>query len=267
MSGADLSNLVNEAALVAVSEGEDTVHAEHFEVARDRILMGQKRDSMVLTDADKEETAYHEAGHAICAAVLPNADPVHKVTIIPRGMALGVTMMLPERDRHTYRQDFVEDELVVSMGGRVAEDLVFGVISSGAHSDLVYATQSARRMVTRWGMSDAVGPMAWDSHDQVFLGDEMLAARDYSDETARVIDKEIQRILVEQEKRCRDLLTKHRQALDLVARALLEHETIDGAEVTRLLKFAESGATGESTTAEVAVPELSEFVEDRTPVD
>ncbi len=267
MSGADLANLVNEAALTAVRTGNDAIHAEHFEIARDRIFMGQQRDSMVLTDADKEKTAYHEAGHAICAAVLPSADPVHKVTIIPRGMTLGVTMMLPEGDRHTYQQDFLEDQIVVSMGGRVAEDLVIGVISSGAHSDLVFATQSARRMVTRWGMSDAVGPMAWDSHNQVFLGDEMLAARDYSDETARVIDKEVQRILVEQEKRCRDLLTEHRHALDLVARALLEHETIDGAEVTRLLKFAESGATGEPTTAEVAAPKLSEFVEDRTPVD
>ena len=176
-------------------------------------------------------------------------------------------MKLPERDRYTSRQDHLEDELVVFMGGRVAEDLVFGVIANGAHSDLVYATESARRMVREWGMSDVVGPMAWDSHNQVFLGDEMLAARDYSAETARVIDQEVQRILVEQEKRCRDLLTEHRQALDLVARALLEHETIDGAEVTRLLKFAESGATGEPTTAEVAAPKLSEFVEDRTPVD
>ena len=267
MSGADLANLVNEAALTAVRTGNDAIHAEHFEIARDRILMGQRRDSMVLTDADKEKTAYHEAGHAICAAVLPNADPVHKVTIIPRGMTLGVTMTLPEEERHSYGQNYLEDILAMKMGGRVAEDLVFGVIANGAGHDLVTATELARKMVREWGMSDAVGPMAWNSHDQVFLGDEMLAARDYSDETARVIDKEIQRILVEQEKRCRDLLTEHRHALDLVARALLEHETIDGAEVTRLLKFAESGATGEPTTAEVAAPKLSEFVEDRTPVD
>jgi cell division protease FtsH len=267
MSGADLSNLVNEAALVAVRNGEDSVHAEHFEVARDRILMGQKRESMALTNAEKEAIAYHEAGHALCAAVLPTADPLHKVTIIPSGMALGVTMQLPEEERHIYRQDYIEDQLVIKMGGQVAEDLVFGVISTGAGHDLVTATELARRMVREWGMSDAVGPMAWSSHNQVFLGDDMLAARDYSDETARIIDKEVQRILVEKEKRCRDLLTEHRQALDLVARALLEHETIDGAEVTRLLKFAGSEATGEPTTPEVAAPELSEFVEDRTPVD
>ena len=147
-------------------------------------------------------------------------------------------MMLPEEERHTDQQDHLEDDLVVAMGGRVAEDLVFGVISNGAHSDLVHATKSASRMVREWGMSDVVGPMAWSSNNQVFLGDGMLATRDYSDETARVIDKEIQRILVEQEKRCRDLLTKHRQALDLVARALLEQETISGEEVGRLIGIA-----------------------------
>ncbi len=238
MSGADLANLVNEAALVAVRTGNDAILAEHLDMARDRILMGQKRESLAMTDAEKEMTAYHEAGHALCASLLPKAPPVHKVTIIPRGRALGVTMMLPEEERHTDQQDHLEDDLVVAMGGRVAEDLVFGVISNGAHSDLVHATKSASRMVREWGMSDVVGPMAWSSNNQVFLGDGMLATRDYSDETARVIDKEIQRILVEQEKRCRDLLTKHRQALDLVARALLEQETISGEEVGRLIGIA-----------------------------
>ena len=270
MSGADLANLVNEAALIAVRNGDDAIEADHFEAARDRILMGQKRESMAMTDAEKEMTAYHEAGHALCAAVLPNANPVHKVTIIPRGMALGVTMTLPEEERHTARQDYLEDELVVMMGGRVAEDLVFGVISSGAHSDLVYATESARRMVREWGMSNVVGPMAWSSHNQVFLGDEMLAARDYSDETARVIDKEIQRILVEQEKRCRDLLTKHRQALDLVARALLEHETISGDEVNRLIGAATGGTDptqGNGSSGDTAVTVEPEPAEDPAPVD
>ncbi|MEO2171420.1 MAG: ATP-dependent zinc metalloprotease FtsH, partial [Acidimicrobiales bacterium] len=147
MSGADLANLVNEAALTAVRTGDDAIRAEHLDMARDRILMGLKRESMAMTDAEKEMIAYHEAGHALCAALLPKADPVHKVTIIPRGRALGVTMTFPEEERHTSRQDYLEDELVVWMGGRVAEDLVFGVVSNGAHSDLVYATESARRMV------------------------------------------------------------------------------------------------------------------------
>ena len=263
MSGAELSNLVNEAALVAVRNGEDSVHAEHFEIARDRILMGQKRESMALTDAEKEAIAYHEAGHALCAAVLPTADPLHKVTIIPSGMALGVTMQLPEEERHLYRQDYIEDTLVVRMGGRIAEQMVFGVFSTGASNDLVGATELARKMVREWGMSEQIGPMAWDGQNQVFLGDDLMTSRDYSDETARVIDQEVQRILAQQESRCRDLLAEHRHALDLVARALLEHETIDGAEVARLVELAGSGPAG--TEDDASAP--AEPVEDRSPVD
>jgi cell division protease FtsH len=236
MSGADLANLVNEAALTAVRSNDNVIRAEHFEVARDRIIMGQKRESLALTDTEKEAIAYHEAGHALCAALLPTADPLHKVTIIPSGMALGVTMQLPEEERHIHRQDYVEDSLVVRMGGRVAEDLVFGIISTGANNDLVGATELARKMVREWGMSEEVGPMAWGNHNQVFLGEELVAGRDYSDETARVIDKEVQRILHDQEARCRDLLSANRTALDLIARSLQEHETITGDTVARLVR-------------------------------
>jgi cell division protease FtsH len=236
MSGADLANLVNEAALFAVRSGEDAIHKDHFDAARDRILMGQKRETLALTDQEKEAIAYHEGGHAVCAAVLPNADPVHKVTIIPSGMALGVTQQLPEGERHLYRQDYLEDSLVVRMGGRVAEEIVYGVASTGANNDLVGATELARKMVREWGMSQRVGPMAWGSQGQVFLGEDLMHTRDYSDDTARVIDEEVERILREQESRCRDLLTEHRAGLDLVAKALLEHETIDGNEVVRLIK-------------------------------
>ena len=250
MSGADLANLVNEAALTAVRTGNDAIHAEHLDMARDRILMGQKRESMAMTDAEKEMTAYHEAGHALCAALLPNADPVHKVTIIPRGMSLGVTMMLPEEERYSHNQDHLEDRLTVKMGGRVAEDLVFGVLSNGAGHDLVTATELARMMVREWGMSDAVGPMAWSSNNQVFLGDGMLATPDYSDETARVIDEEVQRILRSQETRCRNLLNANRAALDLVARALLEHETISGEEVGRLIRVAANPGSEPETGSE-----------------
>jgi cell division protease FtsH len=242
MSGADLANLVNEAALFAVREGADTVHARHFDMARDRVIMGQRRESMALSDEEKEAIAYHEAGHAVCAAVLPTADPLHKVTIIPSGMALGITMQLPTEDRHIYRQDYIEDSLVVRMGGRMAEDLVFGVISTGANNDLVGATELARKMVREWGMSSRVGPMAWGSQGQVFLGEDLMHTRDYSDDTARVIDEEVERILREQEQRCHELLTENRKGLDLVARALLEHETIDGAEVTRLIELARNGS-------------------------
>jgi cell division protease FtsH len=237
MSGADLANLVNEAALFAVRAGRDEIGDVDFEQARDRVLMGQRRESMALSDKEKEVIAYHEAGHAVCAAVLPHADPVHKVTILPIGMALGVTQQLPVDEKHIYRQDYIEDSLVVRMGGRCAEELVFEVISTGANNDLVGATELARKMVSEWGMSSRVGPMAWGSSGQVFLGEDLIHTRDYSDETARVIDEEVERILRDQEDRCRATLREHRNGLDLVARALLEHETIDGSEVARLINL------------------------------
>ena len=241
MSGADLSNLINEAALFAVREGKDEIHASHLESARDRVLMGQKRDSMVLSDDEKETVAYHEAGHAVCTVVLPTADPLHKVTIIPSGMALGVTMQLPEEDRHIHRVDYILDRLVVMFGGRIAEEVVFGIISTGAADDLMKATSLARHMVREWGMSEEIGPMAWGSDKQVFLGDELMQTRDYSDSTARVIDKETERILREQQDRCRETLIRHRRGLDLVAQALLEHETISGDEVKRLIEVGAAG--------------------------
>jgi cell division protease FtsH len=265
MSGADLANLVNEAALFAVREGETEIHARHFEQARDRVLIGQTRESMALSDTEKEAIAYHEGGHAICAAVLPTADPVHKVTIIPSGMALGVTQQLPAEDRHIYRQDYIEDSLVVRMGGRIAEELVFGVASTGANNDLTGATEMARRMVREWGMSDRIGPMAWGSQGAVFLGEDLMHTRDYSDDTARVIDEEVERILRDQEDRCRRLLTEHRNALDLVARSLLEHETIDGAEVMRLVELGRNGGSPEVAAAESAAAHAASGAHDDLP--
>ena len=252
MSGADLSNVVNEAALAAVRAGEETIAMAHFEHARDRVLIGQKRESLALSEDEKTAVAYHEAGHAVCAATLPSADPLHKVTVIPSGMALGVTMQLPEQERHIYRQNYIEDSLVVRMGGRIAEELVFGVISTGANDDLVGATQLARKMVREWGMSDRLGPMAWGSQGEVFLGEEIVSAREYSDETARLIDEEVERILRVQEQRCRALLTEHRDALDLVARALLAHETIPGSEVQRLVDVASTNGSAVTGSAAVA---------------
>ena len=242
MSGADLANLINEAALYAVREGDEEIAARHVEMARDRVIMGQKRESLALTNDEKEAIAYHEAGHAVCAAVLPTADPLHKVTIIPSGMALGVTMQLPEEDRHIYRSDYILDRLVVMFGGRIAEELVFGISSTGAADDLMRATALARSMVREWGMSTELGPMAWGSQNQVFLGEDLVQTRDYSDETARVIDEETERILREQQDRCRETLTDYRHGLDLVARALLEHETISGEEVDRLIALSREGS-------------------------
>ncbi len=242
MSGADLANLVNEAALFAVRGGDEEIHAHHFDMARDRVIMGVKRDSLVMSDAEREMTAYHETGHALCAALLPGYDPLHKVTIIPTGMALGVTMTLPEEDRHSVRRTHAENMIVMMLGGRNAEQLVFGVVSSGAGDDLQKATSLARRMVSEWGMSEKIGPMAFGANGPVFLGDDMMQSKEYSEDIARLIDEETQRILLEQEDRCQDLLTTNRNALNLVARNLLEHETLSGAEVNRLIAVANGEA-------------------------
>jgi cell division protease FtsH len=238
MSGADLANLVNEAALHAVRRGAKEVSMEDFENARDRVLMGQQRDSVVLGELERERVAFHEGGHALLAYVLHEADPLHKITIIPRGMALGVTMQLPAEDRHIYSRQKLEDDLCVRMGGRVAELLVYGDLSTGAADDLVRNTELARRMVREWGMSKEIGPMAWGSQGQVFLGEDLIHTRDYSDETSKVIDDEVERILREQESRAIDLLTMHRRGLDAIAHNLLEQETIDGATVARLVDEA-----------------------------
>ncbi|MCY4666238.1 MAG: AAA family ATPase, partial [Acidimicrobiaceae bacterium] len=255
MSGADLANLINEAALYAVREGDDEIAARHVELARDRVIMGQKRESLALSGEEKEAIAYHEAGHAVCAAVLPTADPLHKVTIIPSGMALGVTMQLPEEDRHIYRADYILDRLVVMFGGRIAEELVFGISSTGAADDLMRATALARSMVREWGMSTELGPMAWGSQNQVFLGEDLVQTRDYSDETARVIDEETERILREQQERCRETLIEYRYGLDLVARALLEHETISGDEVERLIAVSRGASPAGDPTGSGPSPD------------
>lgn len=234
MSGADLANLVNEAALYAVRAGRDEITQEDFESARDRVVMGQRRESVAMSETERKVTAYHEGGHALVATLMEHADPVHKVTILPTGAALGVTMQLPE-ERHAYSQDYLEDRLAVLFGGRIAEETVFGVTSTGAANDLMQGTDLARKMVAEWGMSDRIGPMAWGTNNQVFLGDDLVSGRDYSDETARVIDEEVERILRVQEDRARDALIAHRDALDRIAEALLERETITGDEITQLL--------------------------------
>ena len=256
MSGADLANLVNESALFAVRRGSKQIERIDFENARDRVVMGARRESLVLSAEEKRATAIHEGGHAILTVVLANTDPLHKVTILPRGMALGVTWSLPE-ERHTYSKDFFDDLICKAMGGRVAEKIVFGHLNSGAANDLEQATGIARRMVREWGMSEAVGPMAWSGSQQVFLGEDLMTqGREYSDDTARLVDSEIARILHEQEARATELLTKYRPALELVAEALLEKETIDGAEVAALVQASldDAPVTEDSTvTREMSI--------------
>ncbi|MHB1087941.1 MAG: ATP-dependent zinc metalloprotease FtsH [Acidimicrobiales bacterium] len=238
MSGADLANLVNEAALHAVRRNSDTISMEDFESARDRVMMGQQRDTMVLMDDERERIAFHESGHALLAYVLDKTDPLHKITIIPRGMALGVTMTLPEEDRHIMSRQHLEDSLCMRMGGRVAELLVYGDLSTGASDDLQRNTELARRMVREWGMSKEIGPMAWGSNNQVFLGEDLMHTRDYSDHTSQVIDDEVERILREQEARAIEVLTLHRRGLESLTAALLEHETIDGETAAHLIDEA-----------------------------
>ena len=249
MSGADLSNLINEAALIAVRGGDTEVHNTHLEQARDRVLMGQTREATVLNSHERERVAYHESGHALAAALMPNADPLHKVSIIPRGMALGVTMTLPEEDRYLLQKSYVKDELVKMLGGRVAEDIVFGEVSSGAADDLARATDMARKMVREWGMSERVGPMAWRSQEQVFLGEDMGRGRDYSDDMANLIDEEIESILREAEQRCYDLLNENREGLDALAQSLLVKETLDSKDVHELLGIPKTGRDGHKDLA------------------
>jgi cell division protease FtsH len=238
MSGADLANLVNEAALHAVRRGSVQVEMRDFEAARDRVMMGQRRESLVLSESEKERVAFHEGGHAVLAYVLEHADPVHKVTILPTGMALGVTQQLPLEERHIYPREVIEDSLVVRMGGRAAELLVYGDLSTGASNDLVGNTELARKMVREWGMSEQLGPMAWGQQGMVFLGEDLMHSRDYSEDTARIVDSEVSKILRGSEERAIELLSRHRGGLDAVARSLLERETLDGDEVSHLVDTA-----------------------------
>ena len=248
MAGADLANLVNEAALVAVRRGSKEIERIDFENARDRVVLGAQRESVIMSAEEKRATAYHEGGHALLATVLPNGDPLHKVTILPRGMALGVTWSLPQ-ERHTYSREYFEDTICKAMGGRVAEIIMFGHLNSGAANDLEQATGIARRMVREWGMSDRVGPQAWSSQQATFLGDDLMSSgREYSEDTARLLDEEISSLLTDQEQRAKDVITRHRRGLELIAEALLEEETIDGPTVARLIQqgMIESGESAPS---------------------
>ncbi len=240
MSGADLENLVNEAALIAVRRGSIQVEKCDLEAALDRVLLGLKRTSLVLNTDEKRIVAYHESGHALLAHILPNADPVHKVTILPTGMALGVTQQLPDEERQLQQRPYLDDALAVRLGGRAAEELVFGVPSTGASDDLTSATELAGRMVREWGMSEVIGKMAWGPQGPVFLGEDLIHSRDYSDETARLIDEEVSRILDEQSQRAGRILGDHREALDALAAALVSSESLDRIQICRIVDDAES---------------------------
>jgi len=235
-SGADLANLVNEAALLGARQDKKSVEMIDFENAKDKVLMGVERRSMIIPEAEKRTTAYHEGGHALVAYLLPGADPLHKVTIIPRGRALGLTMQLPTDDRYSYSKEFLVNQIIILLGGRSAEEIVFQQQTTGAGNDLEKATEMARKMVCEWGMSDKMGPLTFGkAEEHVFLGREISRPKDYSEETAVLIDSEIKRIVTDCASRARQLLESNLEKLHVLARTLLERETLDGEEINRLL--------------------------------
>ena len=235
-SGADLENLVNEAALWAARQNKKEVEVVDFEMAKDKVLMGAERKSLILSDDEKRTTAYHEAGHALIAKLIPGTDPVHKVTIIPRGRALGVTMQLPTDDRHNYSKEFLYNNLAILMGGRVAEELVLKHMTTGAGNDLERATDLARKMVCEWGMSEKLGPLTFGKkEEEVFLGREMGSRRDFSEQIALEIDQEVKRLVTENYERAKRLLTEHMASLKGLAEALLEKEVLDSADIDQII--------------------------------
>ena len=242
-SGADLENLVNEAALWAARLNKKEVEVIDFEMAKDKVLMGAERKSLILSDEEKRTTAYHEAGHALIAKLIPGTDPVHKVTIIPRGRALGVTMQLPIDDRHGYSKVYLLNQLAILMGGRVAEELVLNEMTTGAGNDLERATDLARKMVCEWGMSEKMGPLTFGKqNEQVFLGREMGSQRDFSDQIAMEIDQEVRRLVTENYERAKRLLTENMVSLKRLAEALLEKEVLDGSDIDNILMQSTSQA-------------------------
>jgi cell division protease FtsH len=242
-SGADLENLVNEAALWAARLNKKEVEVVDFEMAKDKVLMGAERKSLILSDEEKRTTAYHEAGHALIAKLIPGTDPVHKVTIIPRGRALGVTMQLPIDDRHGYSKIYLLNQLAILMGGRVAEELVLKEMTTGAGNDLERATDLARKMVCEWGMSEKMGPLTFGKQgEQVFLGREMGSQRDFSDQIAMEIDQEVRRLVTENYDRAKRLLTENMASLKRLAEALLEKEVLDGSDIDHIIMQSTSQA-------------------------
>jgi cell division protease FtsH len=240
MVGADLENLVNEGALLAARQDKETVSMGDFDMAKDKVLMGGERRSMIISERERRTTAWHEAGHALVGRLLaPNADPVHKVTIVPRGPALGVTQFLPEEDRHTYSAAQAKARIAVAMGGRVAEELTFGEMNTGAGNDIKNATGLARKMVTEWGMSKRLGPLAYgESEENPFLGREFGHMRhaEYSEKTAMEIDEEVRAIVMEGYEQAMTILTEQKEKLNRLAEALLDRETVEGSEIDSILE-------------------------------
>ena len=235
-SGAEIEILVNEAALCAARNEKDSIEAEDFEFAKDKVMMGAERRSMILSEKEKETTAYHESGHALVATLSKNADPVHKLTIVPRGMALGLMQQLPEDDKHTYSRSYWIDQLAVFFGGRAAEEIIFGELNTGASNDIERATKIARRMVTEWGMSDKIGAISYStSEEHVFMGRDMAKSREYSEKIQEEIDAEVKRILTEAKEKATSLLNENLETLHTMSKALIVKETLDSDDIKKIL--------------------------------
>jgi len=254
-AGADLENLVNEAALLAARNNKEKVDMHDFELAKDKVMMGAERRSMIISDEEKRNTAYHEAGHALVAKLLPGADPIHKVTIIPRGMALGLTQQLPIDEKHTYDKDYLLNNLVILFGGRVAEELVLNHMTTGAGNDIEKATDLAHRMVCEWGMSEKLGPMTFGKkEEEIFLGRDFTQKVDYSESTAIEIDAEVRRIIQDSYYKAKDLLKTNLRILHKVAESLLEKEVLDGSEIDAIVReFGGNGGSPLTPSAAAAV--------------
>jgi len=245
-SGADLANLVNEAALLAARNNKRKVGMEEFEFAKDKVLMGPERKSIVISNEEKNITAFHESGHALLGMLLPNADPVHKMTIIPRGLSLGLTQSLPETDKHNLKRDYIIDQITLLMGGRVAEEIVFGKggITTGARNDIEQATSTARKMVCEWGMSEKLGPLQYGQKEEpIFIGKEIARHKDYSERTSEMIDEDIREIVENAYKRAWDILTKNRKVIDKLARHVLEREVLDRKAIEEIIGIKKSKDT------------------------
>jgi cell division protease FtsH len=243
MTGADLENLANEAALVALRRGKEKIDMHDFEEAEDIILMGSVREE-TINDKEKRITAYHEAGHTLVSWNLPGADPIYKVSIIPRGMAMGVTQLLPEEDRHYYPRTYLMDKLSIALAGRVAEKIVFNDVSSGAQNDLKEATSLAEKMVAQWGMSDRVGPINLGrGEEHPFLGRELSLPKRYSEEMAWVMDQEIQKLIIDAESKATEILTGNRLTLEALAEALIKEEMLERADVERIIEGSKASTT------------------------
>ncbi|MBE3071991.1 MAG: ATP-dependent zinc metalloprotease FtsH [Acidobacteria bacterium] len=258
--GADLANLVNEAALNAARYNLKSVRMLDFEFAKDKVLMGTERRSMIISDQEKRVTAIHEAGHALLTVLLPNADPIHKVTIIPRGMALGLTQQLPVDDKHNYSKEYLDDQIAILLGGRIAEEITLGSVTTGAGNDLERVTDLARRMVCEWGMSEQMGPLTFGKkEEQIFLGREIAQHQDYSEDTAVKIDQEVKRIVGGNYERATSQLTEHKGALSAIAKQLLAHEVLDAEQVRAIAAGLPIGEPAAAATAQAAgVPEDDE---------